>query len=54
MEENNDLFNFIITLYVGFFLVYITHPNPKILYKKIYLDKCKDNTQKSLCIDSNM
>ena len=51
MEENNDLFYFIVTLYIGFFLIYITHPVPKILYKKIYLNKCKDSNDK-MCIES--
>lgn len=50
-NENNDLFYFIVTLYIGFFLIYITHPVPKILYKKIYLNKCKDSNDK-MCIES--
>ena len=31
----NSLYNFIITLYFGFMLIYVTAPNPNILYKRI-------------------
>ena len=34
MEDNN--FNFILTLYVGFLIIYAIHPVPKILYKKVF------------------
>lgn len=47
-----DLFNFIITLYIGFLIVYVTHPVPKILYKKIYLNNCKES-EDELCVATN-
>jgi hypothetical protein len=34
MEDN--IFNFILTLYIGFFIIYVTHPKPKVLYKKVF------------------
>lgn len=37
MENNN--FNFILTLYIGFFIIYTMHPEPKILYKKVFPKK---------------
>ena len=48
MEDN--LFNFILTLYVGFFILYMIHPEPKILYKRVFLQSClKENAE--MCLD---
>ena len=33
--NENSLYNFILTLYLGFLLIYVTAPNPSILYKRI-------------------
>ena len=33
--NENSLYNFILTLYFGFMFIYVTAPNPNILYKKI-------------------
>jgi hypothetical protein len=33
--SQDNLFNFIMTLYIGFFIIYLSAPKPKILYKKI-------------------
>ena len=30
---NSEYKNFILILYIGMFFIYITHPNPKIVYK---------------------
>jgi len=35
MDFQDNLFNFIMTLYIGFFIIYLSAPKPKILYKKI-------------------
>ena len=34
MEDN--IFNFILTLYIGFIIIYAIHPKPKVLYKKVF------------------
>jgi hypothetical protein len=34
--DQDKIFNFIITLYVGFLVLYAIHPEPKILYKKVF------------------
>jgi hypothetical protein len=48
MEEN--LFNFILTMFFGFMIIYHNYPVPKIIYKKNHLSICsKDN--KELCIE---
>jgi hypothetical protein len=32
----DNKFDFILTLYIGFLLIYAIHPQPKILYKKVF------------------
>jgi len=34
--DQDKIFNFIITLYVGFLVLYTIHPEPKVLYKKVF------------------
>jgi hypothetical protein len=36
----NNLFNFIMTLYFGFLMIFVLHPRPKIISKKVYLKNC--------------
>jgi hypothetical protein len=44
MKFKENLFNFIMTLYIGFFIIYLSAPTPKILYKKILGSKIKNNS----------
>ena len=48
--EDNNLFNFIVTLYICFLFIYWTAPVPRILYKKVYLKKCNEKTD-TVCIN---
>jgi hypothetical protein len=47
---NNKIYNLIIMLFLGFMIIYIIHPEPKILYKKNYLRNCK-LSNKNICIE---
>ena len=48
MEDN--LFNFILSLYVGFFVIYVVHPVPKILHKRVFLNECTQKTSTEMCV----
>jgi len=48
MDSKDNLFNLIITLYIGFFIIYLTAPVPKILYKKI-ISSPNDSNQVNKC-----
>jgi hypothetical protein len=43
MKFKENLFNFIMTLYIGFFIIYLSAPKPKILYKKIIDSKIRNS-----------
>jgi hypothetical protein len=34
--DQDKIFNFIIILYIGFLVLYTIHPEPKVLYKKVF------------------
>ena len=48
MEDN--LFNFILTLYAGFFVIYVMHPVPNILHKRVFLNECTQNNTAEMCL----
>jgi hypothetical protein len=49
---NEKLYNLVIILFFGFLIIYVMHPEPKILYKKNYLKNCniKQNINE-ICIE---
>lgn len=46
-----DYFDFIKVMYIGFAIIYLLHPEPKVFYKKNIITSCDIKNKDKICIE---